>query len=139
MMLAARANFHTLFPLTPTLSLGEREKHLAALVSGVTSVGVPWPRKRNLLSLVSATGIQHGRAPTRTERGCVSETSRKVNGTQRMKFPYAVFAKFHSEMIYEHRCDFAVRGKTPRIIVDLKAHFSPLNFHCRRALGWQAH
>jgi hypothetical protein len=35
---------------------------------------VPWPQKRNLLSLVSATGFQHSRAPTETER--VSKTSR---------------------------------------------------------------
>jgi hypothetical protein len=39
---AAVLNFRTLFPLTPTLSHGEREKHLAALVSGLTAVAEPW-------------------------------------------------------------------------------------------------
>ena len=41
-ILEARVNFSRLFPLTPTLSLGEREKHLAALVSGLAAVAVPW-------------------------------------------------------------------------------------------------
>jgi hypothetical protein len=37
--------FSALFPLT----LGEREKHLAALVNGLTAVAVPWQQKRKLV------------------------------------------------------------------------------------------
>jgi len=46
-ILEARVNFSRLFPLTPTLSLGEREKHLAALVSGDAAVMVHCRSKIN--------------------------------------------------------------------------------------------
>jgi hypothetical protein len=46
---------------------------------------------------VAATGFQHSRAPTGTERGCVSETSRSnTNGFERGKPPEALLRKFYS-------------------------------------------
>jgi hypothetical protein len=56
----------------PTGDTADCQSALHRFVIEVVAVTVPWPQKRNLLSLVSATGFQHSRAPEETERGCVS-------------------------------------------------------------------
>jgi hypothetical protein len=74
-------------PSTPTLSLGEREKHLAALVSGVTSVRFLGNKNETFFRWSLRLAFSTVALPLETERGCVSETSRSnINRCAGAKF-----------------------------------------------------